>query len=68
MTQTLVGGVTYDVMSPRPGPRRPVVCIRLAEAGIALVDEYARARGVSRSEMVRILLSEAIDARRKATR
>lgn len=44
---------------PRPGPRRPQVAVRLSEAGIARVDERAAKRGVSRSEMLRLMVAYA---------
>lgn len=48
---------------PRPGPRRPIVAVRLSEAGIQQVDALAEAEGVNRSEMIRLLLTEAVAAR-----
>jgi len=50
---------------PRPGPRRPIVAVRLSEQGIAAVDKLAETEGVNRSEMIRRLLSEAVAARGK---
>jgi len=45
---------------PRPGPRRPLVAIRLSEQGIAHIDQRAKdeADGV-RSEMIRRMLAYA---------
>ena len=45
---------------PRPGPRRPLVAIRLSESGIAHIDQRAAAEadGV-RSEMIRRMLAYA---------
>jgi metal-responsive CopG/Arc/MetJ family transcriptional regulator len=48
---------------PRPGPRRPLVALRLSEGDLEVVDRIAEAEGVSRSEMIRRLLDEAIKAR-----
>jgi hypothetical protein len=55
---------------PRVGPRRPLVAIRMSDEGIAYVDHMAITDGVvkpngepNRSEMIRILLREAIAAR-----
>jgi metal-responsive CopG/Arc/MetJ family transcriptional regulator len=48
---------------PRPGPRRPLVAIRMSDEGIAYVDQLAEEAGVNRSEMIRTLLKEAIAAR-----
>jgi metal-responsive CopG/Arc/MetJ family transcriptional regulator len=48
---------------PRPGPRRPLVAVRLSEQGIAEVDRLAQAQGVNRSEMIRRLLAEALAVR-----
>jgi metal-responsive CopG/Arc/MetJ family transcriptional regulator len=45
---------------PRPGPRRPLVAIRLSENGIDNIDYLAQARGVTRSEMIRTMLTYAI--------
>jgi hypothetical protein len=45
---------------PRPGPRRPLVAIRLSESDIAHIDQRAEeeAEGV-RSEMIRRMLAYA---------
>lgn len=52
-------------MSPRPGPRRPLVAIRLSKEGLAYVDKLAvEETDGNRSEMVRILLTEAVTARK----
>lgn len=53
-------------MPPREyPPRREFVGIRLAQTGIAAIDTYAKAEGVSRSEMIRRLLAEALTARQR---
>jgi len=44
---------------PRPGPRRPLVAIRLSDEGIAHVDKLAEEQGVNRSEMIRRMLAFA---------
>lgn len=44
---------------PRPGPRRPLVAIRLSEAGIEHIDKRAEEAQVSRSEMIRRMLAYA---------
>lgn len=44
---------------PRPGPRRPYVALRLDAAALAWVDEQAAARGLNRSQMLRLMLSFA---------
>jgi hypothetical protein len=51
---------------PRPGPRRPIVALRLSEAGIRHVDERALEEGLTirggepnRSEMARLMLTYA---------
>jgi hypothetical protein len=42
---------------PRPGPRRPLVALRLSNDEIAGIDAIAAEDGVSRSEAIRRLLS-----------
>lgn len=43
---------------PRPGPRRPLVAIRLSEAGIEHIDQRAAEEcGGVRSEMIRRMLA-----------
>jgi hypothetical protein len=44
---------------PRPGPRRPLVAIRLATDEIAWLDQRAEAEGLNRSEVVRRALAYA---------
>lgn len=44
---------------PRPGPRRPVIALRLGAEGLALVDERAEREGVNRSEMIRRMVDYA---------
>lgn len=41
------------------------VAVRLSPAGVAAVDELAAAEDRTRSDMVRVLLVEAINARRE---
>jgi hypothetical protein len=43
-----------------------MVGTRLKPAALAMVDEAARSAGVSRSEMLRLLVVEALTARRAA--
>jgi metal-responsive CopG/Arc/MetJ family transcriptional regulator len=50
---------------PRTGERRVIVGVRLKADAIAYIDALAEAEKVNRSEMVRILLAEAVAARRK---
>jgi hypothetical protein len=50
-------------MSPREGPRRPIVGVRISEAGITAIDALAETEQIGRSEMIRRLLSEALAAR-----
>lgn len=45
---------------------RVMVGTRLKPAALAMVDEAARSAGVSRSEMLRLLVVEALTARRAA--
>lgn len=44
---------------PRPGPRRPLVAIRLSEQGIARVDQKAEKAGRNRSEQLRVMIAYA---------
>lgn len=46
-------------MSPRPGPRRPIVGVRVGENGLAWIDKEAERRGINRSEMIRQMLAYA---------
>lgn len=41
-----------------PGPRRPIVGVRLSEDDIDYIDRWAKAWGVGRSEAIRRMLSE----------
>jgi hypothetical protein len=41
---------------PRPGPRRPLVAIKLAQDGIDWIDQRAAEQGTNRSEMIRLML------------
>jgi Ribbon-helix-helix protein, copG family len=47
------------LLVPRPGPRRPLVAVRLSNNGIKNIDHLAEARGVTRSEMIRVMLAYA---------
>jgi hypothetical protein len=44
---------------PRPGPRRPLVALKLSEEGIAWIDTLAAERGMNRSEALRLCLAYA---------
>ncbi len=44
---------------PRPGPRRPLVALRLSEDGVKRIDARASEAGVNRSEMIRAMLAYA---------
>ncbi len=44
---------------PRPGPRRPLVAIKLAQDGIDWIDQRATTEDVNRSEMIRRMLAYA---------
>lgn len=44
---------------------RQKVAVRLSPAGLAEVDEFAKAEHRTRSDMIRVLLIEAVLARRK---
>lgn len=51
---------------PRPGPRRPLVALKLSEADIAHIDPRALDEGITirngepnRSEMIRLMLAYA---------
>lgn len=53
-------------MSPRPGPRRQYVGVRLSPAGLEAVEKLAETETEGNvSEMIRKLLSEAITARQR---
>jgi len=47
---------------PKPNPRL-LVNVRLSPAGLQAIDDLASAEDVTRSEMIRRLLSEAVTAR-----
>jgi hypothetical protein len=50
---------------PRPGPRRPLVGVRLSDEGRAYIERMAeRETDGNLSEMIRKLLGEAVTARR----
>lgn len=55
-------------MTPRKGSPRPIVGIRIKPDAITLIDRLAEEAGVTRSEMCRRLLGEALAARQKAGR
>jgi Ribbon-helix-helix protein, copG family len=44
---------------PRPGPPRPIVAVRLSDGGLKHIDALAKTEGVTRSEMMRIMLKYA---------
>ncbi len=47
-------------MSPRPGPRRPLVAIKLSQSGIEHIDQRAEVEADgNRSEMIRRMLAYA---------
>lgn len=50
---------------PRPGPRRPLVALRLGDEVTAAIDQLAKVEGVNRSEMIRRLVDEALTVRRQ---
>lgn len=52
-------------MSPRPGPVRPIVGVRIKQDAIDYIDQLAEREGVGRSEMIRRLIGEALAARQK---
>jgi len=51
--------------APVTPPKREQVVVRLSTDALEGVDNYAAAEGRTRSDMIRILLREAILARRK---
>lgn len=42
-----------EAVSPRPGPRRPLVNVRLSPDGLAFLDREAQRLGVTRSDVIR---------------
>ncbi len=51
---------------PRPGPRRPLVGIKISEEGRRHIQQLANVETDGNlSEMIRKLLAEAVDAREK---
>jgi hypothetical protein len=44
---------------PRPGPRRPLVAIRISGEGLAHIDQLAERAGRNRSEQMRVMLAYA---------
>lgn len=49
-----------------PNPdERIVISMRMRRSGVSALDHEAAAEGVSRTEMIRALLAEALAARRK---
>lgn len=59
MTRYVLEWGSVSRMSPRPGPPKPTITIRLSEAGIANLDELAAREGVDRSEVMRRMLNYA---------
>ena len=54
---------------PRAGPKREFVGVKLSPAGLAAIRDLAAKETVGNlSEMIRLLLSEAVAARRRARR
>ena len=45
---------------PRPGPRRPLVAFRLSGAEVGDLDALANHAGVTRSDVIRALISAAL--------
>ncbi|HEX5997150.1 MAG TPA: ribbon-helix-helix protein, CopG family [Jiangellales bacterium] len=54
--------------APKPTPKRSQVVVRLADAGLEQIDRYAEQEQRTRSDMIRVLLGEAIEVRRKRER
>lgn len=52
-------------VSPRPGPARPIVGVRIKQDAIDHIKTLATQEGVSLSEMVRRLIGEALVARQR---
>jgi len=50
--------------APKPAAKRSQVVVRLSEEALVNVDTYAKAEERTRSDMIRVLLREAILARR----
>lgn len=46
---------------PRPGPRRPNIGIRMGDDLVARLDQVADKHGISRSDVVRMMLEYALD-------
>ena len=42
---------------PRPGPRRPLINVRLSAEGVAFLDSEAERLGVNRSDVIRLALA-----------
>jgi hypothetical protein len=61
MLSDVVEGLSEE---PRK-PAREKVAVRLSPAGIAEIDAIAEAENRSRSDMIRVLLIEAIELRRR---
>lgn len=51
---------------PRPKSDRRYVGVRLSQPGYDVVEQMARAENVTVSDMIRTLLSEAVQARRRS--
>ena len=46
-------------MSPRPGPARPVITMRLTQTGVDALNTRAREEHTTRSELIRRMLAYA---------
>ena len=49
----------------RPNRDRKLISVWLDRTGLAVIDDYARQADVTRSDMIRALLAEAVAARQK---
>lgn len=59
-------GRTRNTLYYVPDPdERVIISMRLRRSGLDVLDREAAAEGVSRTEMIRALLAEALAARRK---
>lgn len=47
---------------PRTGPRRPIVGVRMSDTGIEALDAIAAETATKRSDVIRALLAEALQA------
>lgn len=48
-------------MSPRPGPRRPLIAFRLDVAQIQAIDEIAETTDVTRSDVIRDAIAQYLE-------